>query len=200
MQYSKSIKYICKYVHKGSDMAVFRVENTNVNAPPVNKNDEITLYQIGRYISSNEAAWRIFGFPIHERDPAVVQLAIHLENGQRVFFTNETAIDRAINPPKTTLTAFFELCNRADDFGAFARLLLYSQVPRYFTWTQTKTWMPRKQGSPVAACLNLFKSNALGDYLQSIQDTLSAFIFDCCWLMLLAHYHFKIYVIEWATI
>ncbi|GBP75653.1 ATP-dependent DNA helicase RRM3 [Eumeta japonica] len=61
-------------------MAVFRVENTNVNAPPVNKNDEITLYQIGRYISSNEAAWRIFGFPIHERDPAVVQLAIHLEN------------------------------------------------------------------------------------------------------------------------
>ncbi|GBP17299.1 hypothetical protein EVAR_90159_1 [Eumeta japonica] len=76
----KSIKYICKYVHKGSDMAVFRVENTNVNAPPVNKNDEITLYQIGRYISSNEAAWRIFGFPIHERDPAVVQLAIHLEN------------------------------------------------------------------------------------------------------------------------
>ncbi|GBP66704.1 hypothetical protein EVAR_79060_1 [Eumeta japonica] len=79
----KSIKYICKYVHKGSDMAVFRVENTNVNAPPVNKNDEITLYQIGRYISSNEAAWRIFGFPIHERDPAVVQLAIHLENDIR---------------------------------------------------------------------------------------------------------------------
>ncbi|GBP65098.1 hypothetical protein EVAR_5244_1 [Eumeta japonica] len=157
----KSIKYICKYVHKGSDMAVFRVENTNVNAPPVNKNDEITLYQIGRYISSNEAAWRIFGFPIHERDPAVVQLAIHLENGQRVFFTNETAIDRAINPPKTTLTAFFELCNRADDFGAFARTLLYSQVPRYFTWTQTKHGCP-KQGSPVAACLNLFKSNALG--------------------------------------
>ncbi|XP_054091371.1 uncharacterized protein LOC128922976 [Zeugodacus cucurbitae] len=125
----KSIKYICKYVHKGSDMAVFRVENTNVNAPPVNKNDEITLYQIGRYISSNEAAWRIFGFPIHERDPAVVQLAIHLENGQRVFFTNETAIDRAINPPKTTLTAFFELCNRADDFDI--RKVNGQQYPTY---------------------------------------------------------------------
>ncbi|XP_055914722.1 uncharacterized protein LOC129947961 [Eupeodes corollae] len=36
----KSIKYICKYVNKGSDMAVFRVENTNLNAPPVNKDDE----------------------------------------------------------------------------------------------------------------------------------------------------------------
>ncbi|GBM86776.1 hypothetical protein AVEN_203254-1 [Araneus ventricosus] len=114
----KSIKYICKYVNKGSDMAVFRIENTNVNAPPLNENDEITNYQIGRYISSNEAVWRIFGFQIHERDPAVIHLAVHLENGQRVYFTDETALDRAINPPKTTLTEFFELCNRADAFGA----------------------------------------------------------------------------------
>lgn len=107
---------------------------SNAHAPPVNQNDEITLYQIGRYISSNEAAWRIFGFPIHERDPAVIQLAVHLENSQRVFFTNETAINLAKNPPKTTLTAFFELCNRADDYRAFVGTLLYSEVPRYFTW------------------------------------------------------------------
>ncbi|XP_044587750.1 uncharacterized protein LOC123267261 [Cotesia glomerata] len=129
----QSIIYICKYVHKGSDMAIFRVENTNVHSPPLNQNDEITIYQIGRYISSNEAVWRIFGFPIHERDPAVIHLAVHLENGQRVYFTNDTALDRAINPPKTTLTEFFELCNRADAFGAFAQTLLYSEVPRYFT-------------------------------------------------------------------
>ncbi|XP_050340140.1 uncharacterized protein LOC126766383 [Bactrocera neohumeralis] len=61
----KSIKYICKYVNKGSDMAVFRIENTNVHSPPLNQNDEITNYQIDRYVSSNEAVWRIFGFPIH---------------------------------------------------------------------------------------------------------------------------------------
>ncbi|GBP03652.1 hypothetical protein EVAR_91879_1 [Eumeta japonica] len=36
-----------------------------------------------KYIcNSNEAAWRIFGFPSNERDPAVVQLAIHLENAR----------------------------------------------------------------------------------------------------------------------
>ncbi|CAF4944006.1 unnamed protein product [Pieris macdunnoughi] len=174
-------------------MAVFRVENTNVNAQPVNKNDEITLYQIGRYISSNEAAWHIFGFPIHERDPAVVQLAVHLENGQRVFFTNETAIDRAVNPPKTTLTEFFELCNRVDDFGAFARTLLYSQVPCYFTWAQTKKWMPRKQGSQLMHVPIYLNQTLWGEYLQSIQSKLNAFIFDCCWLMLLAHCRFKIY-------
>ena len=119
-------------------MAVFRVENTKVNAPPVNKNDEITLYQVSRYVSSNEAVWRIFGFSIHERYPAVIHLAVHLENSQRVYFTSKTAIDRAINPPKTTLTEFFELCDRADAFSTFARTLLYSEVPRFFTWAPTK--------------------------------------------------------------
>ncbi|GFQ94621.1 ATP-dependent DNA helicase, partial [Trichonephila clavata] len=133
----KSIKYICEYVNKGSDMAVFRIENTNLNALPVNNNDETTLYQSGRYISCNETVWRIFGFQIHERDPVVIHLAVRLGNGNRVFFTNETAVDRTINPPKTTLTEFFELCNRADAFGAFARKLLYSEAPRYFTWAQT---------------------------------------------------------------
>ncbi|GFX49106.1 hypothetical protein TNCV_3077241 [Trichonephila clavipes] len=59
----KSIKYICKYVNKGSDMAVFGVGNV---AAPL---DEINQYQLGRYISSNEAVWRILSFPIHERHP-----------------------------------------------------------------------------------------------------------------------------------
>ncbi|XP_050065709.1 uncharacterized protein LOC126554705 [Aphis gossypii] len=75
----KSIKYICKYVAKGSDMAVIGIGAEN-------SNDEVTQYQMGRYVSSNEAVWRIFSFPIHERHPSVVHLAVHLENGQRVRF------------------------------------------------------------------------------------------------------------------
>ncbi|GFY24970.1 uncharacterized protein TNCV_2691611 [Trichonephila clavipes] len=55
----KSIKYICNYVNKGSDLAIFEVQN-------INKNDEIARYQMGRYISSNEAIWHILSFPIHE--------------------------------------------------------------------------------------------------------------------------------------
>ena len=126
----KSIKYICKYVNKGSDMAVFTVQN-------VNENDEITRYQMGRYISSNEAIWRILSFPIHERDPAVIHLAIHLENGQRVFFNEQNVLERALTAPKTTLTEFFELCKQENIFGAFARTLLYDQVPTYFTFNKT---------------------------------------------------------------
>ena len=136
----KSIKYICKYINKGSDMAIVQLESAN-------QNDEITQYQLGRYISSNEAFWRIFSFPIHDRHPAVVHLAVHLENGQRVYFNPDNAQNRALNPPKTTLTEFFTLC-RTD---AFARTLLYAEVPTYYTWNQsTKSFSKRKRGAVVA--------------------------------------------------
>ena len=57
----KSIKYICKYINKGSDQDVFQLQNT---APILG---EVQSFVLGRYISSNEAVWRILGFPIHER-------------------------------------------------------------------------------------------------------------------------------------
>jgi len=45
---------------------------------------------------------------IHDRFPPIQQLAVHLENGQQVHFTEDTARDLASGePPKTTLTEFF---------------------------------------------------------------------------------------------
>lgn len=148
----KAIKYICKYVTKGGDLAYLAVV-------PEHRNDEIIQYQMGRYLSSNEAFWRIFSFSIHERHPTVVHLAVHLENGQRVYFTPENAAQRAAEPPKTTLTSFFTLC-RTD---GFANTLLYSEVPQYFTWNPTgKLFQRRKQGKPVQGHPNVFSTDALG--------------------------------------
>jgi hypothetical protein len=114
----KSIKYICKFVHKSSDKVIFAVQN-------VNDNDEVTRYQMGRYIS-NEAIWRIFMFPIHEMDPAIINLAVHLENGHSVYFIEQTALQQALTAPKTTLTKFFSLSNR-QDIGQ----LMYTDVPNF---------------------------------------------------------------------
>ncbi|XP_062541344.1 uncharacterized protein LOC134209376 [Armigeres subalbatus] len=148
----KSIKYICKYVNKGSDMAIFGVDSANAN-------DEVTQYQMGRYVSSNEAFWRIFSFAIHERHPTVVHLAVHLENGQRVYFTTQNAIQRADRPPSTTLTSFFSMCQS----DPFARTLLYAEMPRYYVWNQSsKTFQRRKQGAPVEGHPNVFSTDALG--------------------------------------
>ena len=63
---------------------------------------------------------------------------MHLENGQRVYFTELTALQQAITAPKTTLTEFFSLCNRQDDVGQFANTLMYTDVPKFFTWNKQK--------------------------------------------------------------
>ncbi|KAL7295112.1 hypothetical protein TKK_0011579 [Trichogramma kaykai] len=147
----KSIKYICKYVNKGSDMAVFGI------GAATEAHDEIKQYESGRYISSNEAVWRILAFPIHERHPTVIHLAVHLENGQRVYFTMQNVRERALAPPQTTFTAFFSSCSS----DLFARSLLYSEVPKYYTWNKsTKKFKRRLQGKPVPGYSNLRSSDA----------------------------------------
>ncbi|GFQ97538.1 ATP-dependent DNA helicase [Trichonephila clavata] len=143
----KSIKYICKYVNKGTDQATFGVEDL----------DEVTRYESGRYISSSEAVWRILCFPIHERFPPVMHLSVHLENGQRVYFTEDNAIHKIIIPQKTTLKAFFEPC-RVDNF---VKTLLYCEVPAYYVWKNNKFYR-RKKGKAISGYLEIKKDQVLG--------------------------------------
>lgn len=129
-------------------MAIIELERQRDPAhdPPFNRNDEISTYQLGRYICSNEAFWKTFRFPIHGRHPAVVKLHVHLENGQRVYFRQDNARRIAANPPRTTLTAFFELC-QVDEF---ARTLLYMQVPSFYTWNiSSRKFVRRLRGCRV---------------------------------------------------
>lgn len=121
----RAIKYICKYINKGSDQAIFNFRSSESSNPV----DEVQTFQSGRYVSSNEAVWRLLGFPLHERHPTVTHLSVHLENGERIYFNENNFHQRVTTPPKTTLTAFFDLC-RSDEF---AKTLLYVQVPRYYT-------------------------------------------------------------------
>ncbi|XP_054287893.1 uncharacterized protein LOC129003620 [Macrosteles quadrilineatus] len=172
----KAINYVCKYIHKGSDQAAF---NLVKGAQLDNLKDEVTIYQTGRYLSSNEAAWRIFGFPVHERKPTVTHLSVHLENGQRVYFNEENMNERLQNPPPTTLTAFFDLCQNDD----FAKTLLYHEVPHYFTFNATeKVFRRRIQGTPVHGYADVKYSDALGRVY-----TVHPANFECYCLRLLLH-------------
>ena len=167
----KAIKYICKYIYKGSDQAVISIERNDIN--------EVQKYEHGRYISSNEAVWRILNFPISGRHPAVVQLAVHLENGQRVYFNEKNVQQRLDAPPKTTLVAFFELCQTDD----FARTLLYVDVPRYYTWNATqRSFQRRKQGYKMPDHPGIFKSETLGRVYTVHPNN-----FECFCLRLLLH-------------
>ncbi|UYV84445.1 hypothetical protein LAZ67_X002195 [Cordylochernes scorpioides] len=146
-----AIKYICKYIYKGSDQSIFAVTGAQTES------NEVLEYQHGRYISSNEAVWRTLGFPIHRRHPMVQHLSVYLENGQRVYFTSANAALQAHRPPKTTLTELFALCQRDN----FAKTLLYVEVPVYYIWSASKSWQPRKQGTRIADQVD-FASDAIG--------------------------------------
>ncbi|KAK3747085.1 hypothetical protein RRG08_046472 [Elysia crispata] len=80
---------------------------------------------------------------MQERYLPVIQLAVHLENGQCVFFSEETAQDMAVaDPPTSTFTAFFYLC-RSDPFTS---TLFHIDVPRFYTW-KNKSWKRRNRGT-----------------------------------------------------
>ena len=66
----KSIKYIYKYVNKGSDMAVFGVENRTGSI------DEINQYQLGRYISNNFFILQYGTNPIIHENSSIIIIEI----------------------------------------------------------------------------------------------------------------------------
>ena len=96
----KAIINVCKYNHKGSDQATFSLQNDN---------DEVEKYLNGRYVSTSEALWRISQFPIHERFPAVVHLAVHLQNGQRINFNTKPTEGGQMTTP---LKIFFKFVKK----------------------------------------------------------------------------------------
>jgi hypothetical protein len=168
----KSIKYICKYINKGSDQAVFQLQKT---APIL---DEVQSFLLGRYISTNEAVWRILGFFIQERYPTVVHLSVHLENVQRIYFTPGN-LQQLQAAPHKTLTAFIHLCRQ----DAFAKTPLYCDVRRYYTWNASrKQFQRRKQGSMVEGHPGVWATQALG-HIYTVHPSNS----ECFYLRMLLH-------------
>ena len=106
------IKYVCKYLFKGADQAMMGLQDEE-------RNDEVLMFQRARYVSTNEAIWRIFGFPIHEHYPPVEHLHVHLENNQRVVYDprQSDTLRQQLQRKKTKLTAFFELGSH-DNFAS----------------------------------------------------------------------------------
>ncbi|GFQ81149.1 ATP-dependent DNA helicase [Trichonephila clavata] len=65
-----------------------------------------------------------------------------------------------MSPPTTILTEFFTLCR----IDTFARTLLYSEVPTYFTLNKSnlRNFKRHKQGRAVQGHLHLYSPDALG--------------------------------------
>ena len=132
----KCIQYLFKYQLKGTDQATISIENVDVN------NNEVTAFETKRYVSSMEAAWRIFNYEICKVKPAVVRLPVHLPDQQTITYIPNNAQDAAealIRGEKTKLTEYFT----ANAEHPHAREIFYIDFPEHFTWHQgSKKWNP----------------------------------------------------------
>ncbi|KAJ6957546.1 hypothetical protein NC653_039492 [Populus alba x Populus x berolinensis] len=135
---SMLIKYLFKYVSKGSDRCRVVVEKDRA--------DEIHTYMNCRFICPYEAVWRLLQFPIHSRSPPVERLQIHLPLHQNVVYSGNESLPSILQKPgieKTMLTEWFTR-NRTDHE---ARQLYYSEFPHKYVWDAgQKEWIPRSKG------------------------------------------------------
>ncbi|XP_010274376.1 PREDICTED: uncharacterized protein LOC104609704 [Nelumbo nucifera] len=141
------VKYLYKYIHKGFDKASIVIYNQqdNVQSEVI---DKIQQYLDCRYISSFEACWRIYEFPLQQRNPLVERLQYHLENQQVVFDDRDNIanIVSRVTEQRTMLTAWFE----TNAIYAKVRSLTYVEFPTQLVWIDSrKIWIRRKRGKSI---------------------------------------------------
>ncbi|XP_070027510.1 uncharacterized protein [Nicotiana sylvestris] len=140
---SRSIKYLFKYVNKGNDR-VTAAFSQSVNNEDSRVVDEINMYCDCRYLSPCEAAWRIFKFSIHHREPPVERLSFHLPNNQTMIFSDDDPIDAIVNRPTVKESMFLSWFEANKTFRE-ARELTYAEFPLKFVWKQNlKRWEKRR--------------------------------------------------------
>ena len=119
----------------GSDRTTLRISDTN---------DEITKHIQGRYIGPSEAFARIFEYSMHEEDPTVTTLALHLPNEQPVFFDeniSEADLRLQMDASQSKLMAYFAYYRN----NSGAAPILYQDFPAHFVW-EDKAWKIREKG------------------------------------------------------
>ncbi|XP_072065070.1 uncharacterized protein [Arachis hypogaea] len=86
------IKYLFKYVYKGNDRVTTSFYQSAEDSMSGRVVDEIKNYYDCRYISSYEAALRLFGYDIQIKDPTVIRLPFHLPEDHPVIFRDHDNI------------------------------------------------------------------------------------------------------------
>ncbi|XP_057739848.1 uncharacterized protein LOC130956937 [Arachis stenosperma] len=128
---SNIIKYLFKYVNKGSDRVTATVGETYDVGESSQVVDEIKQYYDCRYLSPFESIWRIFTYDIHQRWPSIQRLTFHLPNQQHVIFDDADSTTHVYLRNKDLLTMFtgWMMANRRFPEG---RSLTYVEYPGKF--------------------------------------------------------------------
>jgi len=147
----KCIKYLYKYILKGSDMIETLIvpERDESNSDRIEMAyDEVKAYQNARYMTAYEAAWRLFENEMNGCSHSVELLPLHLPNHEQVVFQEGLHAQAVQNgPPETKLTAYFALNSRpnlSSEETALLNTLHYHEFPKHYTFsTKEKMWIRR---------------------------------------------------------
>jgi hypothetical protein len=148
------IKYLFKYVMKGSDRVkiYFEVTANTSNASPgpqLAPPNEIQEYIDARFLSSCEALWRTFEYDIHFRVPPVERLVVHLPGMNHVRYEPKTDLRALLASPaakSTMLTEWFEANSKHEE----ARHLTYCEFPKEWSWDVSgRVWRKRTPCSKI---------------------------------------------------
>ena len=135
----KAIKYLFKYVHKGNDRAMAKA---SLEGQP---RDEIQEYIDMRSVSSGEACFHLFAFPITDRFPAVLPLRVHLKEQQQIVYDEDAEMMALENQRETELTAFFSFNEKNSNVDRM-ELPRYVDMPEHYRYDKPKKeWILRKQ-------------------------------------------------------
>ena len=83
-----TIKYLFKYMYKGSDAANLVIAQKN----GIYDHDEIKQYQNTRYVSSMEATYKLFEFQTEFKSHTVYRLPVHLIDTEQIIFTDSQCV------------------------------------------------------------------------------------------------------------
>jgi hypothetical protein len=124
-----------------------RVEAGQGPAEPQSARNEVDEFHDHRALGAAEACWRLYSNDMSGRSPAVLALTVHLENGLRVYFTDETAGAVAeAEPAQTHLTAWFALNAQTPENDPAPPA--YHDMPGLYSWKgKTLGWVLKKRGN-----------------------------------------------------
>ncbi|GMF57085.1 unnamed protein product [Phytophthora fragariaefolia] len=129
-----AIKYLYKYVYKGSDRAVLTIEAVRDPSEPRSEPNEILRFLNAMYISPVETVMCILMYEILGKTHAVTTLTVHLEGGQMVVFQPNDDPDRELGRAGSTmLTSCFEMCASPEPENEIAKTILYQETPKEFS-------------------------------------------------------------------
>lgn len=145
----RAVEYTYKYIYKGEDRALAEVRALPVGQPaqPV---DDIEHYINARYITVYHACSLIFSYHMHQHDPSLYRLALHLPDQQIIVYDEEANLENIANNHqrgRTMLTEFFVYCTAHPEYTC---KLLYTNAPDLLTWHEEanpKHWQARAGGS-----------------------------------------------------